>query len=549
MEQLTWVDKNNTLPETDIRRQWRAVDILELKTKFNANVNELPSVIQDAIDALIGGAPGSLDTLNELAAALADDASFSTAVTSALAGKQPTLASGTNIKTIQGNSIVGPGNVTLIEEAIEDGVTDKATSQNKLFAELALKASVQYVDDVASGLVSFWKEAVIVATTTNITLSGEQTLDGVLTSASRALVKNQNIPSQNGIYVTAAGAWARSTDADADDELEGVAVTVQQGTTQTNTSWIQTTEDVTLGSSAIVWNQLGTSVQDASPTNKGVARLYAVTGANTDGSMDQNSITNALAGKAAVIDAMPFGATTGTNTYAAVMSPTVTAYTNGRLYHIRVGITNNAVVTLNLDGVGAKKVFRTDGVQLGTGHLLAGVDYLLSYNSALDGGVGGFVAVNELQHGFMNTRGQWSGNSYPSAGGSGVAGAIRQGDTFVMSTTNTLSAGVVVNVGDMVFTIVDAPGQSAPLWFVIPGRQSLALKPDLTSFIYGEVPSGTVDGVNDDFVIANSDPSKVALYLDGIRTNPTNFSITGTALTITNATVIPTNSILIDYIK
>lgn len=71
----------------------------------------------------------------------------------------------------------------------------------------------------------------------------------------------------------------------------------------------------------------------------------------------------------------------------------------------------------------------------------------------------------------------------------------------------------------------------------------------LASFVWGEIPTGTIDGINDDFVIANSNPSRVALYIDGIRTNPSNFSITGTALTITNATVIPTNSILIDYIK
>lgn len=40
-----------------------------------------------AIDALVGGAPGALDTLNELAAAINDDASFASAVTAALAAK------------------------------------------------------------------------------------------------------------------------------------------------------------------------------------------------------------------------------------------------------------------------------------------------------------------------------------------------------------------------------------------------------------------------------------------------------------------------------
>lgn len=45
--------------------------------------------VQAAVTALIAAAPGALDTLDELAAALGDDANFASAVTTALAGKQP----------------------------------------------------------------------------------------------------------------------------------------------------------------------------------------------------------------------------------------------------------------------------------------------------------------------------------------------------------------------------------------------------------------------------------------------------------------------------
>jgi hypothetical protein len=47
------------------------------------------AAIASAVANLINGAPGALDTLNELATALGDDASFAATVTSALAGKQP----------------------------------------------------------------------------------------------------------------------------------------------------------------------------------------------------------------------------------------------------------------------------------------------------------------------------------------------------------------------------------------------------------------------------------------------------------------------------
>jgi len=61
------------------------------------------------IDALVDSSPGTLDTLNELAAALGDDANFSTTVTNSIATKLP-LAGGTltGPLTVQGN-----GNATV----------------------------------------------------------------------------------------------------------------------------------------------------------------------------------------------------------------------------------------------------------------------------------------------------------------------------------------------------------------------------------------------------------------------------------------------------
>lgn len=48
---------------------------------------EVQALIDDAIEALTTGAPGALDTLNELAAALGDDANFAASMTTALAAK------------------------------------------------------------------------------------------------------------------------------------------------------------------------------------------------------------------------------------------------------------------------------------------------------------------------------------------------------------------------------------------------------------------------------------------------------------------------------
>ena len=51
-------------------------------------------MIDNAINDLVGGAPGALDTLNELADALGDDASYHTTITNMLALKAPLAGPG-----------------------------------------------------------------------------------------------------------------------------------------------------------------------------------------------------------------------------------------------------------------------------------------------------------------------------------------------------------------------------------------------------------------------------------------------------------------------
>jgi hypothetical protein len=62
------------------------------------------SYVTTQISNLVNGAPGALDTLNELAAALGNDASFAATLTTSLSGKQASL-SGTGFVKISGTTI------------------------------------------------------------------------------------------------------------------------------------------------------------------------------------------------------------------------------------------------------------------------------------------------------------------------------------------------------------------------------------------------------------------------------------------------------------
>lgn len=113
--------------------------------------------------------------------------------------------------------------------------------------------------DRLSGLVSgaALKVPCITATIANITLSAEQTIDGVaVVTGDRVLVKSQTDATENGIYAVDTGDWSRSKDFDGnEDVVKGTFVYVTDGAT-TEGYWRVTAEDpIVIDTTSITWEQ------------------------------------------------------------------------------------------------------------------------------------------------------------------------------------------------------------------------------------------------------------------------------------------------------
>jgi len=231
-------------------------------------------------------------------------------------------------------------------------------------------ATKAYVDASRSGLDP--KQSVRAATTANITLSGEQTIDGVnVVAGDRVLVKNQSTGSQNGIYVVAVGAWSRSSDADSNAEVTpGLFTFVEEGTVNDNSGWVlAANQTITLGTTSLSFVQFS-----------GAGQITAGDGMTKNG--NQFDVVSANTGRI-VVNADSIDLATTSVTPGTYRSVTIDAY--GRT----TGGTNPTTLA-GYEITDAQSQITAVGILKGAGSgsvsaATEGVDYL-SPNSDIDGG-------------------------------------------------------------------------------------------------------------------------------------------------------------------
>jgi hypothetical protein len=235
------------------------------------------SYVDDTVAAVIDSAPAALDTLNELAAALGDDANFAGTVTTALATKLP-LAGGTMTGAIaMGTSkITGLGNPTSAQDAATKTYVDTADAlklnltggtmsgaiamgTNKITGvgnpTLAQDAATKdYVDDILGSATSAATSAAAAAT-----------------SASNAATSASNAATSATASANSASAAAASYDAFDDrylgDKASDPTLDNDGNALLTGALYFNTTSDVMKVYDGSAWNIA--AISSASPTFTG----------------------------------------------------------------------------------------------------------------------------------------------------------------------------------------------------------------------------------------------------------------------------------------
>ena len=162
--------------------------------QFNIRVNGAWTTLA-TVEGLVDSAPTTLDTLNELAAALGDDPNFATTVTNSLATKLP-LAGGTMSGDINGN-----GNKVLFANVYSNLVDlPSASTYHGMFAHVHATGKGYFAH--AGAWVEMANQSDLTTTNTNVTnltsnklnlsggtMTGTLTLSGAPSSANHAATK------------------------------------------------------------------------------------------------------------------------------------------------------------------------------------------------------------------------------------------------------------------------------------------------------------------------------------------------------------------------
>ncbi len=160
-------------------------------------------------------------------------------------------------------------------EGLEVAAAGETLESDPVFGSTGIiNALVRTVSSVVSTTLGIPFKSALVVSTSNLTLNGAATIDGVtIATNDDVLAVGQTNPAQNGIYVAnTAGAWTRSTNFDSQDDIRGAIVAVVLGAAGSGRIYQNSnTGSITVGTTALTFVQMPNRVDkekvDAATSN------------------------------------------------------------------------------------------------------------------------------------------------------------------------------------------------------------------------------------------------------------------------------------------
>jgi hypothetical protein len=462
-------------------------------------------------------------------------------------------------------------------------------------------ATKNYVDNVAQGLSTKVSVRALAAANITLsgtqTIDGV-----ALAAGDTVLCIAQTTGSQNGSYTVAAGAWTRTPDFDdVNDQTRSPYWFVGEGTTYAASGWVMTTWPYTIGTTPLAFTQFtgageiiaGNGLQKSGNTlsiNTAVTVDVSTAQTLTNKSLAATSLTGTLAAaqfpaltgdvttsagstattiaagavtlaKMATLGANSVigNATGSTATPSAVpmaSAPTASAVAirdaNANLQannFIENAVTTPTAGTTTTLTVSSAKIQQFTGSSTQTVVLPAATTLVVGHQFYITNRSSGAVTVNANGGGLIQTlaassyaiftcinngtaAGTWD-VGYTSGGGSGtvttvsvvsangLAGTVANAGTTPAITLSTTVTGVLKGNGTAISAAVASTDYMAP-----------------ASFVTRETPTGTINGVNTTFTLANTPILNTEqVFLNGLLQEPgagIDYTISGATITMLN---------------